>query len=170
MGTGGGGQGAGAGDETWTTPEILGMQDDPKPGPRTLGGGGKKQGGGLRRSKTLGRSEPDSAADVSGAGFGFMLGMSGGVRGVDELMGGGGGGSLVSSREGEEGGVNGGGGGAVGGGGFPSCAWFQTPHPACKRDRLGVNEDESFVEFLREMWRTKGRVMLPYLTHRSTIN
>jgi hypothetical protein len=35
---------------------------------------------------------------------------------------------------------------------------------------MGGNEDDSFVEFLREMWRTKGRVMLPYLTHRSTIN
>ena len=163
MGTGGGGEeggaggGAGAGDENSTTPEILGMQEDPKSRPRSLGGG-------LKRSKTLGRRERDTAADVSGAGFGFGFGRSGGVRGVDELMGGGGGGSLVNSGEGEEGGAKGGGGGVL------TCAWFQTPRPANKLEQMGGNEDDSFVEFLREMWRTKGRAMLPYLTHRSNLN
>jgi hypothetical protein len=169
MGTGGGEEGGGAGggaatgDENLTTPEILGMQEDPKSRPRTLGGV-------LKRSKTLGRRERDTAADVSGAGFGFAVGRSEGVRGFEELMGGGGGGgggSLVKSGEGEEGGAKGGEGG---GGGLLSCAWFQTPRPANKLEQMGGNEDEGFVEFLREMWRTKGRVMLPYLTQRSNLN
>jgi hypothetical protein len=73
----------------------------------------------------------------------------------------------VKSGEGEEGGAKGGEGG---GGGLLSCAWFQTPRPANKLEQMGGNEDEGFVEFLREMWRTKGRVMLPYLTQRSNLN